>query len=168
MANKIILKRKTARKVNTVFVRLGIEIYKYEKLINNATEHIIHSNVSYKPGGKKWTCIFHRKNFLFLESIVIMWECGEMNMTDYSCCSWFHLFQAVDWWSVGVITYQLLTGEVFFEAMDGRKMKMLYKWVLSVWKDKQYTCSLWTPCSYKQLSTQINLWWTHDCQFRCQ
>ncbi|KDR09423.1 probable serine/threonine-protein kinase DDB_G0277449 [Zootermopsis nevadensis] len=35
--------------------------------------------------------------------------------------------KAVDWWSVGVITYQLLTGEVFFEAMDGRKMKMLYK-----------------------------------------
>jgi serine/threonine protein kinase len=34
----------------------------------------------------------------------------QRKIISYSHHTYFELFQAVDWWSVGVLTYELLTG----------------------------------------------------------
>jgi serine/threonine protein kinase len=40
--------------------------------------------------------------------------------------------QEVDWWGVGVMAYEMLTGERAFEIGDDGNMAELYEYVLSV------------------------------------
>jgi serine/threonine protein kinase len=51
----------------------------------------------------------------------------EIKMTDYSCFPLFHLLQAVDWWSVGIIAFELLTGFTPFEEGDNVPRLLLYE-----------------------------------------